>query len=281
MENQSDFEGQLRWAWDVGRASWPRVSLPADLFVRHLAQLLLNSSEGRERAPRIDQLALGDLYLACACVHDLPGSIERLESHYLAKLPTLLGGLRQPAMVLDDVCQSVRILLLVGTGEAGPRLAEYTGRGALLSWIRVVAARMALKQGVSRRESSEENVLAALEALPAGGADVELELIKRRYRHEFRQAVRESFAALSSEQRHQLRLHFIEGVSTTAMSVLFSVNQSTISRWLKSARQAVFEDTKHRLRERLGLSSNEFTSLLTAIESQFDLSLSQVLEEED
>ncbi|WNG41761.1 sigma-70 family RNA polymerase sigma factor [Archangium minus] len=279
MSFPGDFEGQLRWAWDVGRASWPRVSLPADVFVRHLAQLFLNS-EGRPLAPRIDQLALGDLYLACACVHDLPGSIERLERHYLAKLPALLGGLKQPAVVLDDVCQSVRIHLLVGTSEAGPRLVDYTGRGALLSWIRVIAVRMALKQGSSCRETSDENVFAALEAFPAGGVDVDLELIKRRYRHEFRQAVRESFAALPSPQRHQLQLHFIDGLSTTQMGALFRVNQSTISRWLKSARQAVFEDTKRRLRERLGLSSMEFTSLLTAIESHFDLGLSQVLGEE-
>jgi RNA polymerase sigma-70 factor, ECF subfamily len=106
-----------------------------------------------------------------------------------------------------------------------------------------------------------------------------IELIKRRYRREFRQALYEAFAELSSEQRYQLRLHFIEKLSTTEMGAMFYVNQSTVSRWLKNARRAVHEGTKRRLQERLGLSSNEFTSLLNAIESQLELSVSQVFKE--
>jgi RNA polymerase sigma-70 factor len=102
---------------------------------------------------------------------------------------------------MAEVCQKVRIHLLLGTSEAGPQIAEYTGRGALLSWIRVIAVRMAITQGGLVRETGEENILAALEAMPAPGPDPEFELLKRRYHREFSQAVRESFAAVSSEQR--------------------------------------------------------------------------------
>jgi RNA polymerase sigma-70 factor len=147
--------------------------------------------------------------------------------------------------------------------------------------MRVIAVRMALKRGAAAKETSDEGALAALEAMPASGQDAELELIKRRYRHEFRQAVGESFAALSSDQRYLLRLHFIDKLPTTKMGPLFGKDQSTISRWLKEAREQVYEDTKRRLQERLRLSSQEFQSLMDVIKSRFEMSLSQLLNEKE
>jgi RNA polymerase sigma-70 factor len=150
-----------------------------------------------------------------------------------------------------------------------------------MSWIKVIAARLALRQGSSAREMPEQNVLEVLKDLPAPEASMELDLIKRRYRREFHQAVHAAFAALSSSQRHLLQLHFIDGLSMTEMGSLHRVNQSTISRWLRDARQSVYEGTKQFLKERLRLSSREFESLLAAIESHLDLSLSELLLNEE
>lgn len=275
-----DVEAQLRCAWEVGRDPWPRVDLPAEGFVQYLAQRLPLAGAGDSLALLLGQLALSDLYLVCACMHHVRGAIEALESHYLAKLPSLLGYLKLSPMMLDDICQAVRIHLLLGTSGAGPQLAEYSGRGALLSWIRVMAVRMALRQGASSREIPAANILATLETIPAPTPDADLELIRHRYRREFREALLEAFASLSSEQRYRLRLHFIDQLSTTEMSALFRVNQSTVSRWLKSARQAVYVETKRLLQERLGLSSREFSSLMSVVQSYLDVNLGQVLRQE-
>ncbi|SEL63046.1 RNA polymerase sigma-70 factor [Stigmatella aurantiaca] len=274
-------EALLRRAWDTARAPWPRVAVPPEVFVRHLSLKLSSTELAGPVAGLLEQLVLPDLYLACACGQEVPGALQALEHHYLGKVPQLLGYLRLPEPILDDVCQLVRIHLLVGTAESRPRLMEYTGRGALLSWLRVIAVRMALKQGGVAREVPEENVLTIVEALSEPGTNAELDLIKRRYHREFRQAVREAVISLTRDQRHLLRLHFIDRLSTTEMGPLFRVNQSTISRWIKSARHTVFEGTKSRLKERLRLSSGEFDSLLAAIESHFDEGFSQVLDDDD
>ncbi|WP_224249671.1 sigma-70 family RNA polymerase sigma factor [Hyalangium gracile] len=275
--HMAEFEALLRGAWAKGQGEWPQVTLPAEVFVRHLARFLPEVSEASSLSEQLGQLALEDLYLACACVHNVPEATETLEREYLARLPALIAYLKLSAPVLEDLCQLVRIHLLLGTPESGPRLAEYTGRGALLSWIRVIAARMALRVGPPTRETSEENALAALESLQSPDPDADLDLIKRRYRPMFLQAVRDAFDALSNEHRHLLRLHFVDRLPTTRMAPLFGVDQSTISRWIKGARQAVYEDTKRRLKERLRLSSNEFESLVTTLESQLDLSFSEIL----
>jgi RNA polymerase sigma-70 factor (ECF subfamily) len=276
-----EFEPVLRRAWQTGARRWPQVDLPADVFNRHLLQLLPDDSDEGPFEPQIQPLDVEGLYLVCACVNQVPGALEMLERDYLAKLPALLGYLRLSDAVLDEVCQKVRTHLLVRTPEAGLRLAQYTGHGALLMWLRVIAVRMALQQVVASRETSDEKALAALEAVPASGMDAELELIKRRYRHEFRQAVGEAFASLSSEQRYLLRLHFIDRLPTTRIGPLLGKDQSTISRRLKEAREEVYEDTKRRLQERLRLSSQEFESLMDAIKSRFEMSMSQLLKEEE
>lgn len=69
-----------------------------------------------------------------------------------------------------------------------------------------------------------------LEALPAPGIDAELDLIKQRHQKEFRQALREAFSALTSDERHLLRLYFVDRLSTTELGALLRVNQSTVSR---------------------------------------------------
>ncbi|HEX8437175.1 sigma-70 family RNA polymerase sigma factor [Archangium sp.] len=273
-------EGLLHRVWEEVHAQWPGVELPVERFMRHLAERLPEAGSEGQLASRLERLSLSELYLACACVQGIAAATEAFDKHYLAKLPGLLGYLRQPAAILDEVCQLTRVKLLVHTPERAPRLNDYTGQGALLSWVRIAAVRIALRVSASDKPASDEGVVEVLESLPAPG-DVELDLIRRRHHAEFRQAVREAFTALSVDERHLLRLHAVDQLSTTELGALFRVNQSTVSRWLKSARQTVFNETRRRLQERLGLSARDFQSFLGALDSQLELGISQVFGEED
>lgn len=274
-------ESLLVRAWESSRAQWPAVALPAEPFVIHLAERLPEAAPDSPLEPLLAQLSLAELYLACACMRGLPSAIELFERNYLAKLPGLLKGPKQPEAMLDDVCQVARVKLLVPTPEAAPKIAEYTGRGALLSWVRVTAVRIAIKLRAVEKPASEQDADTVFAALPAPGLDAELDLIKRRYHTDFRQAMREAFSALSADERHLLRLYFVDQLSMYELASLFRVNQSTVSRWLKSARQGVYEETRRRLQARLGLSPRDFQSFLAVLDSQLELSISQLLGEED
>jgi RNA polymerase sigma-70 factor (ECF subfamily) len=263
------------------RAQWPGVELPDTVFVRHLAERLSEASPESSLELLLEQLSVSELYLACACVHGIPDAIAAFERHYLTKLPELLGYLRLPAATIDDVCQMARVKMLVHTSEGSPRINDYTGRGALMSWVRVTAVRIALKLCATDKSASDESVTEVLEALPASEAGAELDLIRQRQRTEFRQALREAFAALSADDRHLLRLYFADRLSTSELGALLRVNQSTVSRWLKSARHSVYEETRRRLQARLRLSAREFQSFLAVLDSQLDLSMSQIFGEED
>lgn len=273
--------GVLSRAVESCRAQWRGVSIPAAVFVRHLAERLPAPNADSPVEALLGQLSLAELYLACACLHRDPEALAVFERSYLAKLPGLLGSMKEPAATIDEICQLVRVRVLVGTRDNGPRIAEYAGRGSLLSWLRVIASRVALKLIAANPPAADESGAALLEALPAPGMDLELDLIKRRYHTEFRDAVREAFSSLSKDDRHLLRLYFVDRLSTPELGGLFRVHQSTAFRWLQRAQRAVYEETKRRLQARLGFATQEFKSLFAVLDSQLGLTISQMLGTED
>ncbi|WP_343213426.1 sigma-70 family RNA polymerase sigma factor [Archangium violaceum] len=276
-EASAELDGLLLRAWETARERWPAVELPAEAFVTHLAERLPEASPDSPIEPLLAQLSLAELYLACACLRGAPAAIELFDRNYLAKLPGLLRGPKQPEAMIDDICQLARVKLLVPTPEGAPKIAEYTGRGALLSWVRVITVRIAIKLQAAQKPAPDQDSDPELEQIPTPGGDAELELIKRRYQTDFRQAVREAFSELSADDRHLLRLYFVDQLSMYELASLFRVNQSTVSRWLKSARQEVYEETRRRLQERLGLSTRDFKSFLAVLDSQLELNISQLL----
>jgi RNA polymerase sigma-70 factor, ECF subfamily len=274
-------ESLLTRAWEASRAQWNTVTIDAEVFVRHLAERFPEARPGASIESLIEPLSLPELYLACACGQGQPAAVEAFEQHYLAKLPGMLAYLKQPSAAVDDVCQLARVKLLVRTPDSEPRINDYTGRGALLSWVRVTAVRIALKLQAADKPSPDDDVAEVLDALPAPGVDAELDLIKQRHQTELRQALREAFATLASDERHLLRLYFVDRLSTTELGALLRVNQSTVSRWVKSARQRIYEETRRRLLARLNLSAGGFESFLAVLDSQFDVSMSQLFGEEE
>ena len=147
VQGAPHLEKLLRHAWEEGRHQWPRVDLPADVFNRYVGRLLPRGQEARPLEELIEKLDKEGLYLACACVNDVPAALETFEAHYMAKLPKVLGYLKLSESMRDEVCQLVRTHLLVRTQDSDMRLAEYTGRGSLLVWLRVIAVRMARRRG--------------------------------------------------------------------------------------------------------------------------------------
>jgi RNA polymerase sigma-70 factor len=265
-------------AWKEARAQWPGVELPAEPFVRYIAERL-DEKEGPDRPipERLASLSLTELYLACACLQGLAPAHEAFERHYLAALPEKLRTLKLPAAVIDDVRQLTGVKLLVATPESAPKIGDYVGRGALLSWVVVIAARIANRLRESDKRAPEDDA-DWLPKVRAEGRSPEDRVIMARHQAEFRKAVREAFTTLSAEDRHLLRLHFADGLSTHELAKLYKVNQSTVSRWLKSSRQQVYEETQRLLQERLGLSTQGFESFIVQVNSQLDMSLSQILD---
>jgi RNA polymerase sigma-70 factor (ECF subfamily) len=256
----------------AARAAHPKLRLDDERFVRHVAQ---HRPDSGPLDAWLDAICAGDLFLACACVEGVPAAIETVDRQYRSQVGSYLAGLRAPADFVDDVAQAVRERVLVGAEGSPPRIAEYSGRGSLGSWLRVVTLRLALSL---RRKRTE--VLAAEdgEPPPASGdaepADPEGDLLKRRHTEEFNAAFRAAVSALTSKQRDLLRRHFVEGATLEELAATFGASRATVARWIAAARQEILAGARRQLGEKLNLAPAELESLMGLLRSRLDLSLS-------
>jgi RNA polymerase sigma-70 factor (ECF subfamily) len=255
--------------WEAGRAAWPGVPFSAEAFAHHLA---LHLDEGED----LSAVAYpSDLFLAGACAAGEPQALAAFERRYLAEVPAHLSRIDATPAFVDEVRQVLRERLFVGQGGARPKVADYSGRGALGSWVRVTTIRTALslRRGAHNRGHDSEPDSAELLITP----DPELHYIKSRYRREFEQAFKSAFDALQGQERTVLRLHFLDGLSIDRIGELYGVHRATVARWIAASRQTLLERTRTSLHERLRLGPGEFESLMGLIQSQLDVSLHGVL----
>ncbi len=260
-----------------GRAAWPSIYLPEDDFLRYLAQRLPPEEPVQATLAAVHGK---DLYLACACGRGLPSALAAFERHYLSNLPAFVGHLNNGPEFADEVGQILREKLLVAAPGAQPKIADYSGRGALLNWLRIAALRTALSL---RRSQNAQRIVGHGGETPEPDDDIgsslpmrrdpEMDYIKDRYRQEFKEAFHQAFSSLSVEQRNVLRLHYVDGLNIDRIGAMFRVHRSTVARWLASSCAQVLDETRRMLRERLRLSPTEFDSLAGMVRSQLDLSI--------
>jgi RNA polymerase sigma-70 factor (ECF subfamily) len=276
-EEAPGLAGALQRLHQKGRSSWPSVSVvPPSDFVAHLA---IHVPPDADRVSHLESLNTDDLYLACACVLDLPGAVAAFESHCIARVPAFVLHIDRSPAFADEISQLVRERLLVKTGERRMRLADYTGRGSLQSWVRVTAARVALNHRAQTHEARRVDD-DALDQL-AEDASAELQVVRQHYGPALLEALRRAVATLDPEQRVILRYYFSAGHTNETIATILGVNRSTASRRLVAARQAVYEKTREFLQERLPLSTDELGSVVRALQSQLNFSLTSLLAEKE
>jgi RNA polymerase sigma-70 factor, ECF subfamily len=251
---------------EMGRAAHPTLHLPVDAFATYLAGRLPPDAASVDA---LRALSIPDLYLACACVRGDAVAIGLFDAAYLANVgalvPRMAGG--SPG----DVVQAVREKLFVGPRA---KLVEYSGRGDLAGWVRVVAVRTALNlgRGQGREVGLREDDVLADKAGAASG-DTELVHLKLLYKEEFRDAFGHALTALEPRDRNMLRQHYIDGLTMERIGTLYGVHRATVIRRIHEARKAIAEETRRRLKTKLGVSRGEVESILRLIGSRLDLSL--------
>lgn len=253
-----------------GKLRWPSVEVPREAFAAFL----------QDRAPEREQLAAihgADLYLACACSRDDARAIAAFDERFIREVPAFLAGIERSAAVIEEVRQLVRQRLFVAEDPARRKIHEYSGRGSLASWVRVVALRVA-----SNRRRDDKAPKLSLDGDEADSqvlstVDPELAVIKARYQGVFNEALAAAFASLPPRERLLFRMHYLDGLNLDAIGLVFSVHRATAARWLAGAREAVHERTLTLIGDQLNVDATELESLLRVVRNELDVSLRGVL----
>lgn len=262
---------ELQRTLDEARRAWPTVELSDEEFVDHLAARVRPDDE---LLALLRQLKIADLYLACAAARGRPGAESAFEKALLGRVGQFVGSIDGTPAFVADVTQALRIKLFVGSDGQG-KLSQYSGRGALDSWVCAVAIRTAydLRRASGQKPREDERALDVL----AASDDPELDLLRQRYDGEFRSALEAALAGLAARDRTLLRLYFIEQLPAAQIGKLYRVHETTVLRWIARVRESVFEQVRATLSHTLRLSAGEFEELLALLRSRLDVSVHRLL----
>ncbi len=263
-----DFESVLGDVLGAAQRTFPTFCLPPDVFVAYL----------RERLPpdlpppiALRRMHTSDLYLACACAHGHDDAIAVLEERCLGQIDRALSKIGIDRDVIAEVKQEIRYRVLVGGGHA--EIVDFSGRGDLRRWIRVMATRQALRrQGRARREVATEDD--ELWQHLASFEPPELDQMKEFYRQEFKRAFEIALRALPRRERTLLRQHYLDGATLDELARLYRVHRATVARMLGRARELVLAATRNHLVSQLEVPSQDIDSILRTIWSRIEISLS-------
>ncbi len=214
------------------------------------------------RAARVDEplrsrLHVEDLYLAFACGQGDRAALAVFEAELLPSVVRVFGRMNIPAAVGDDVLGALRERLFVPAHGAAPLIADYSGRGRLVCWLRSVAAKTALKALRGQRRFVD---LERADQLPI--VDAELAQLRGADAAAFREALSSAFAGLARDQRNVLRQHFLDGLTFEALGRLHGIHLSTAWRRVEAARLALVDAVRARLGEALGASESTVNCII-------------------
>ena len=266
--DEASLEAALASLLVEARVAWAPVKIEADVFIPYLATRIgADVPLIRALSPR----ACTDLYLACACAHGDAAAITAFDKTLLRDVTAALSRIDLGSTTLEDLRDRIRHRILIGEGGALPRISEFTGRGDLRGWLRVVAVREAL--GLLRKQKREERAHLELAHLDPASGDPELARIEQLYREEFQTAFREALASLPPRERNLLRQHYQQGLGIDQLSALYDIHRATAARWLARARENLASGTRQRMRERLQVERGELDDILRLIQSRLEITL--------
>ena len=259
--------------WRAGHDAWPSVAVSAEELAAYLARHAPPSDDEGAGAGRNER----DLYLACACARADAAAIAAFDGAYLREIELSVRRVASFTVSSEELRQLVHQKLFVAEPGALPKITEYSGRGELRTWVRIVATRMALT--LATRGSRELPVETETLALLVGASDdPEVAYLKRLYTGEFRAAFESAFAAIGPRERNLLRYAFVEGLTIDGIGALYNVHRATAARWIVKAHGELGARVKEGLLARLGVDAAEYESILRLLASQIDLTLERFLQ---
>ena len=242
-----------------GQARWPGVALSQDGFQKHCARLGLDETQVAARAE--------DLFLVAAVLEQVPRAVAHFDECLTAAAGVVARIDRDPNFI-DDVTQEVRLKLLTGDGA---KLWTFSGTGALVDWLRVVATRVALNLKRSDRLQPEEDLP---DAVLTGQ---EAAQFRHWYLADLHAALEVGFRRLTPRERTLLRLHFVDGLNIERIGVVYRVNRATVARWLVAIRTRLFKEVREELASKHGLDTADVKSLYRIMQQDVHVTMSRLL----
>ena len=111
--------------------------------------------------------------------------------------------------------------------------------------------------------------------------DPELQMLKNKYRDEFKSAFQAAFSDLNAEDRNLLRYYYVTDLTLMQIAAISGVKHNTISRRLAKVRGGLLVGTRDRLIQLAGIRHTQFESIVRLVQSQLNVSMYRMLDTND
>jgi RNA polymerase sigma-70 factor (ECF subfamily) len=253
-------------------AAYPEVHIDGERFAAELARRL-----GAVASPdQVARVRADHVHLAIGCVAGDPVAVRTFERELFDEVGATGARMRARDDQVDDVRGHVRRVLFVTEPGRPSALSEYSGRGDLRSYLRVIATRELVRViHKGRREVglSDDDMLAMIS--PA--TDPELDYLRDRYRADVDAAMRTALAGLGAESRALLRYSLVDGWTVDRIGALYGIHRATAARRVAAARDELAAAIRAELAARLAISVDDVDSIVRMVQSRIDVSLERLL----
>lgn len=252
----------------AARKTWPQVQADPIAWIRAVAAVSPNPLDPTRP---LGSILVEDHYLAFACASGDAAAIAACDAILVREAGFAADGTRMHASVRDEATQIVRETMFVARGDRPPAIADYAGRGALRSWLRVSVSRelVRLAKAQNRTVPLEEQLVADT----GYGDDPALEELKAKYRAELAEAFRTALAKLPARDRTLLRYQLVDGLTIDEIGSIYKVHRATAARWIAQIRDDLVGRTRELMAEALGVDTAEAASIVRLVQSQLDVSV--------
>ncbi len=252
--------------YTAARQTWPEVMVSANRFAEFIE---LRLAREPDRGQALANLRAADLYLLCGYTDGDRAATRILQGAYISKIEGICYKLGLHHLA-KDLMQTFAERLLA---ENGPHF-RYAGRGDLMGWIAISAARDAGHWGQKERRHDTDDLL---ENRLMADSDLDSDLVRHRYQPLVKAAFRAAIAALPPRDRNLLRYFYLDGLNIDAIGAIYGKHRATVARWLAGLRENLVAALRAAVMAELGASPEEAHEIMQAVRSGLGTSMMRAL----
>lgn len=258
----------------TARAAWPDIEVPDERFARELGRRL-----EKAKGVALTALKAADVYVAVACLDGDERAIAGVRDLLAREVAFAAAKTTASADQLAEVIAQLSRVLFVDEPDRVAAMRDYSGRGDLKSYLRVIATRALIRivnRGRREVDLGDGDLLDRI--VPA--SDPELSILRAQYREVVDDAMRAAIATLDDRGRALLRYAFVDGWNVDQVGRVYGVHRATAARWIAAVREQLGERIRDALAERLRIRGEDVDSIVRLVQSRIDVSLDRVLRPE-
>ena len=272
-------------AYSEGYARFGDLGLDLQAFTQRIQSIVYKQlGPSPSKAQAIDfvkGLHSSDLYLASACARHSPGgaagqqddfSVQQasvawkiFETTYKGYIRNLARFFHRTGFIADDLADNILADLFLPERSGVSRIASYSGRSSLSTWLRVIVCNRAINALRSNSHLAHGREMQPDIADEPSLTSVELTLRARRYGP----ALEDSFAAacrtLTPRQRLILLWRYEQGLQLGQIARLLGIHQSNVTRQLERMQNKLRSEVIAILSSKHGLSKSAIQECLNDI----------------